>query len=1095
MHLVARDAATIDEQDAAVDLAQSPAEIVYLSFSDSDLGAAASVHAASSDNWPSLRLASLARLKHPYSVDLYLEKTAAHAKFVLIRCLGGADYWRYGIDEVAALCRARNSVLAIVPGDHREDARLDRASTLPIEDLRRIHAFVQEGGPDNLSSLLGFISTRIGRPHPWREPIRTPAAGFVASLRRAAGAGAARALIVFYRSHWLAADIAPLAALADALAARGLAVDAVFVSSLKDPAAMRVVADALDRQKPDVILNATAFSARDECVGVLDRADAPVVQASFALSSREAWLASPRGLGAADLAMNVVLPEVDGRIPGPFISFKAEARPDDALEYARVVHRPDDGRVAAAADLAANWARLRCTPRGQRRIAIVLSDYPARAGSQGYAVGLDTPASVLAIAARLRAEGYAIGDMPESGALMASLVGSRTAAERTRGVRDDMFVTLAMDEYRSLFSALPDSFREAVVQAWGPPQDDPLAQDDAFRFAAIPSGNLTLAIQPDRGRRERRRDDYHDATLPPRHSYVAFYLLLRERLRIEAMVHLGTHGSLEWLPGKAAALSSDCAPAVLTGAMPVIYPFIVNDPGEAAQARRRIGAVTIGHMTPPLIETELAGDAQEIESLLDEYAAAVGLDPRRAKLIADAIVDRAVASGLALECGVEPETQRADALLRLDAWLCDIKELRVGDGLHVYGAAGREWEGLLAALDGRFVEPGPSGAPSRMREDVLPTGRNLYSVDPRAVPTRTAWEIGRRAAREVLARHAQDHGDWPRALMIDLWGSATMRTGGEDFAQALDLMGVRPVWDDVSARVSGFEVVTSAELGRPRVDVTLRISGLFRDVFPAQIALFDQATRAIAARDEDDETNPLAAHARAGDAVARVFGAAPQTFGIGVADAVASDEWSTRDDLGQTYLDAGAYAYSGTSIDFAREQFEERVRAVDALVHCQDMAETDVLAGPAFAEHEGGFLAAAAALGGNADVYHVDATRADRTRVRALTEEIARIVRGRLASPRWIEGQMRHGFRGASEIADGVSNLLAFAATAAVVDDRMFDLAYDATLGDERVREFLDRSNPDAAARMRNDFAIALRRGLWRSRRNSLALHFGEAES
>ncbi len=1094
MHLVARDAATIDEQDAAVDLAQSPGEMVYLSFSDSDLGAAASVHAASGDNWPSLRLASLARLKHPYSVDLYLEKTAAHAKFVLIRCLGGADYWRYGIDEVAALCRARNSALAIVPGDHREDARLDRASTLPIEDLRRIHAFVQEGGPDNLSSLFGFMSTRMGRPRPWREPSRTPAAGLVASLRRAAGAGAARALIIFYRSHWLAGDIAPLAALADALAARGLAVDAVFVSSLKDPDAMRIVAEAIDRGKPDVILNATAFSARDQGVSVLDCADAPVVQASFALSSHEAWLASPRGPGAADLAMNVVLPEIDGRIPGPFISFKAEAQPDAALEYARMVHRPDDGRVAAAADLAANWARLRRTPRDQRRIAMVLSDYPARAGSQGYAVGLDTPASVLAIAARLRAEGYAIGDMPESGALMAGLVGARAAAKQAGDLRGAT-LSLAMDEYLSLFSALPDAFRQAVAQAWGAPQDDPLSQDGAFRFAAIQSGNLTLAIQPDRGRRERRRDDYHDAALPPRHSYVAFYLLLRERLRIDAMAHLGTHGSLEWLPGKAAALSSDCAPAALTGAMPVIYPFIVNDPGEAAQARRRIGAVTIGHMTPPLIETELAGAAQEIESLLDEYAAAVGLDPRRAQLVADAIVDRAVASGLARECGVRPEMQRADVLIRLDAWLCDIKELRVGDGLHVYGAAGREWEGLLAALDGRFVEPGPAGAPSRMREDVLPTGRNLYSVDPRAVPTRTAWEIGRRAAREVLARHAQDHGDWPRALMIDLWGSGTMRTGGEDFAQALDLMGVRPVWDDASARVSGFEVVTSAELGRPRVDVTLRISGLFRDVFPSQIALFDQATRAVAAREEDDETNPLAARARAGEAVARVFGAAPQTFGIGVAAAVASDEWSTRDDLGQTYLDAGAYAYSGTSIDFAREQFEERVRAVDALVHCQDMAETDVLAGPAFAEHEGGFLAAAAALGGKADVYHVDATRADRTRVRALTEEIARIVRGRLASPRWIEGQMRHGFRGASEIADGVSNLLAFAATAPVVDDRLFDLAYDATLGDERVREFLDGSNPDAAARMRNDFAIALRRGLWRSRRNSLALHFGEAGS
>jgi cobaltochelatase CobN len=1153
MHLLARDAAGIDEQESAVDLAQSPGEIVYLSFSDSDLGAAAAVHARGAGVWPSLRLASLARLRHPYSVDLYLEKTAAHAKFIFVRCLGGADYWRYGVDELAALCRAKGIALAIVPGDFREDVRLDRASTLPMEDLRRLYGFAQEGGPDNLAALFSFIATRIGRAMPWGEPQPLPAAGRAEVLCRGGGADSLppcggglgwevaqsgefarlpsrapceisrppspphkgeggsepRALIVFYRSHWLAGDFAPLEVLADALYSRGFAVEAIFVSSLKDPAAEAVVADSILRVKPDIVLNATAFSARGEGAGVLDRADAPVLQLSFGLSSREAWAASPRGIGAADLAMNVVLPEVDGRIPGPFISFKAEAAADEALGYARVLHRAETDRIAAAADLAANWARLRRKSREARRIALVLSDYPARSGAQGFAVGLDTPASVVAIAERLRAEGYRVGDVPAADELMAALlkpvIASRRVAPEARPMtgsakqsrsRDpalDCFVApllaMTVDEYAPLFAALPASFRDAVTAAWGAPQDDPLCIDGAFRFPAIDAGNLTIAIQPDRGRRDARRDDYHDVTLPPRHSYVGFYLALREKFRIDAMIHLGTHGTLEWLPGKSVALSGECAPAILTGGLPVIYPFIVNDPGEAAQARRRIGAVTVGHMTPPLVETELAGAAHEIEGLLDEYSAASGLDPRRAKVVADAILDRALASGLAAECGVDAATSREDSLVKLDAWLCDIKELRVGDGLHVFGAAEGEWNGLLAALDGRFVEPGPSGAPSRMRADVLPTGRNLYSADPRAIPTRTAWEIGSRTAADVLARHAQEHGDWPRALMIDLWGSATMRTGGEDFAQALALIGARPVWDNSSARVSGFEIMSPAELGRPRIDVTLRISGLFRDVFPAQIALFDQAVRAIAARDEDAETNPLAAQARNGGDIARIFGGAPQIYGVGLADAVATDSWGERADLGALYLDSGAYAYSGVTSEHAREKFAERVGATDALVHVQDMAETDILAGGAFAEHEGGFLAANAALGGAAQAFHVDATRSDRARVRTTSEEIARVVRGRLSSPRWLEGQMRHGFRGATEIAEGVSNLVAFAAAAPVVDDSLFDLTYDSTLGDERVRAFLQDANPQAAQRMARDFAMALRRGLWRSRRNSLALH------
>jgi cobaltochelatase CobN len=626
------------------------------------------------------------------------------------------------------------------------------------------------------------------------------------------------------------------------------------------------------------------------------------------------------------------------------------------------------------------------------------------------------------------------------------------------------------------------------------------------------AGNFIIAVQPDRGRRDSRKGEYHDTNLPPRHAYIAFYIWLREIERIDALIHLGTHGTLEWLPGKAVALGEDCAPEAVLGPLPVIYPFIVNDPGEAAQAKRRIAAVTIGHMTPPLTDAGLHGEARELEALLDEYAQAQELDPRRARKLAEVILERARESGLAAETGLSDYEDVPTALARLDAWICDLKELRIGDGLHVFGkidagayedaltsgmalkaCAFGEIDGLLAALDGRFVSPGPAGAPSRGRLDVMPTGRNLYSIDPRAVPTRTSWEIGHEAARAFVQRYMQDHGDYPRRIVLDLWGSATMRTGGDDLAQAFALIGVRPTWDHASARVSGFEIEPSAMLERPRVDVTLRISGLFRDVFPMQIALFDAAVRAVAALDEDAQTNPLAQGI--GEAPLRIFGAAPGSYGIDFADTIAANAWTTRAELGRRYLQASGTAYrphdEGTEAGAA---FAARVANADALLHVQDVAEIDVLSGDAFAEHEGGFFAAAESLGNRPAIYHADATRPDRTVVRGLGEEIARVVRGRAANPRWIEGQMRHGYRGAAEIAEVVANLLAFAATTNAVHSHQFELVYGATLGDDVVAAFLQDRNPEAAKALARTFEIARERGFWVTRRNSIAMQLGEAE-
>ncbi|MGH6813706.1 MAG: cobaltochelatase subunit CobN, partial [Methylocella sp.] len=626
-----------------------------------------------------------------------------------------------------------------------------------------------------------------------------------------------------------------------------------------------------------------------------------------------------------------------------------------------------------------------------------------------------------------------------------------------------------------------------------------------------------------------RKANYHDTGLPPCHSYVAFYVWLRQHEKIDAMIHCGTHGTLEWLPGKAAALGEDCAPEAVLGAVPVIYPFIVNNPGEAAQAKRRICALTIGHLTPPLTLAGSHGAALEIEALFDEYAIAEPLDPKRARLLAQAILARAKETGLLQDSGLKDGAGQADALRHLDAWLCDLKDMRIADGLHIFGqspeaglrdataaaltqtlqpardeagtrddVAARvselidrcgeaERASLLAALDGRFVAPGPGGAPSRGRLDVLPTGRNLYGIDPRAVPTRTAWEIGQYAAREVLNRHVQDHGDWPKSIVMDLWASATMRTGGDDLAQAFALVGVAPLWDNASSRVTGFEIVPPARLTHPRVDVTLRISGLFRDVFPAQIALFDQALRAISELNEEDDVNPLAAARRLAPKIPlRVFGAAPGTYGIGIARAIDEDPALTRNELGARYLAAASHAYGGAQGEgVATAAFAERVATANALIHVQDQDEQDILDASDAVDHEGGFAAAAQMLGNDAPVYHVETACPGAIKVRTLEQEIARVVRARASNPRWIEGQMRHGHRGAAEIAGTIDRLYALAVLSDAVSSQHFELLFEATLGTPSVRDFLIDANPNAARAIAKRFEDALARGFWRSRRNS----------
>jgi cobaltochelatase CobN len=1105
MHILLRERHGLEETAAAEDLGQLPADLVVLSFSDSDLSAFAAAWRSGRETLPTLRLANLRRLAHPLSVDLYIEKTLSGARGILIRLLGGVDYWRYGVEQVSAMAAAKGIALAIVPGDGRPDPRLDAASNLPPSTLRRLKTLCDSSGPDSARAALAQLALAAGLPavapvqraalH--RHGFYIPGTGVVESSDLASD-GAPVVLVVFYRAILAASDTDPIDRLIGEFCRRGVRAIGLFATSLKDPESGEWLRHHIARIAPDLIVNATAFSARGDCGAgsPLDVVDAPVLQVALAGSSREMWTESDRGLSPPDLAIHVVLPELDGRIFAGVASFKKVETADPELGYARTIHSGDDGRIAAIVARALAWTVLRKTAQADKRVAIVLSAYPGRDDQMAHAVGLDAPESSVEVLNVLRDRGYGVANAPAHGAALIDRLKSET-------------IRWPLEEYRSHLAKLDPALIADLEAQWGAAESDPAIENGDFVFKAVACGHALIALQPDRGARADRAAEYHDPRRAPRHAYIAFYLWLSHVAKCDALIHMGAHGTLEWLPGKSVALSSACWPDALLGATPVIYPFIVNDPGEAAAAKRRLGAVTIGHITPPIRAGALPPGLHTIERLLDEYSVAEGLDPRRRERLARAIIDSARDAGLDRDSGLTETMTPREAVVRLDSFVCDVKNTLVADGLHIFGrvplqsdsnptkipfeaCAAGERTALLAALDGKHVAPGPAGSPWRGRRDVLPTGRNLFTIDCRAVPSRTATEQGTSLADALLTRHLQDHGDYPRNVMLDLWGSATMRTAGEEFAIALRLMGVTPVWDTTSDRVTGFDVITLAVLGRPRIDVTLRISGLFRDVFPTLPVLFEQAAAALAARDEPEGENPYRTSAGP-----RVFGPAPGEYGIGVVEAVTKFTSETAADAGEAWLAGSGFSYGGANDGIAaRPALEARTAATDAFVHIQDLPETDLLSAPDYAAHEAGFAAAARKLNGAAPtLYHADTGTADAPRMRTLDEEIARVVRGRAANPRWLEGQMRHGFRGAAEIAATLDQMALFAHLAGAVESHHFELYYDATLGDDAVRRFIEQANPEAAAMMRQRFQQMRDAGYWTTRRNSAVEAIAPADS
>ncbi|ACC79730.1 cobaltochelatase subunit CobN [Nostoc punctiforme] len=1067
--------------------------------------------------------------------------------------------------------------------------------------------------------------------------------------------------ILFYRAHYLAGNTKVIDALCQALVQKNLQPVPVFVSSLREPDVQAELSEFFQPKEAEsiaVLLNTTSFSlARLESetpqTELWEKLDVPVLQVILSGGSIEQWESQFQGLSPRDIGMNVALPEVDGRIITRAVSFKAVQTRNPHLETDVVIYEPVSDRIEFVAQLAANWARLRSKPPQERRIALILANYPNRNGRLANGVGLDTPASCVEILQALHQAGYEVENPPAQG--------DELIQRLTNGVTNDaegrewlpVHQSVSWEEYQEYFASLPPAVQQGITERWKMGQSaggkgessSPLlpapCPPASIPVPGIQIGNIFVGIQPARGYDNDPSLNYHAPDLEPTHDYLAFYYWVRETFGADAVVHVGKHGNLEWLPGKSVALSNNCYPEVAFGSLPHLYPFIVNDPGEGSQAKRRAQAVIIDHLTPPMTRAELYGSLQQLENLIDEYYEADSLDPSRLPVIRDRIHELVIKENLHLDLGIQNETEifKSESLVlnSIGGYLCELKEAQIRDGLHIFGqcpqgkqlrdlivaiaripnrhssgitrAIAQDWgldfdpltadlsmpsgeysivngtecrtigdivevleehaallveqlinqdsefriqescrdaihrvstwirdrllpalqqtdreiTHLLHGLDGGYVPSAPSGAPTRGRPEVLPTGRNFYSVDIRAIPTETAWDIGRKAAETLVEYYTQENGEYPRTLGLSLWGTATMRTGGDDIAEALALLGVKPVWDGAARRVVDFEILPLAILGRPRVDVTLRISGFFRDAFPNLIDLFDQAVSAVADLDEPPEQNPLADAVRQEtelwtsqgltleEAVVRshyrIFGSRPGAYGAGLQGLIESQNWTDDEDLARAYINWSSYAYSSGNLVGEQgaggagedkianpqssvpspqspvpntEAFKQRLSQMQVVLHNQDNREHDLLDSDDYYQFQGGLTAAVRSLQGkNPKTYFGDNSIPAQPRVRQLKEEISRVYRSRVVNPKWIAGVMRHGYKGAFEMAATVDFLFAYDATAKCVEDYMYQGIVEAYLLDPVVSEFIQEKNPYALRDIAEKLLEAHKRNLW----------------
>jgi cobaltochelatase CobN len=1125
----------------------------------------------------------------------------ARASLVVLRLLGGRQAWPEG---VAALTAAGKPLVAL-GGEASPDAELMALSTVPAGVATEALGYLREGGPENLRELARFLSDTIFLTGEGFSPPRSmPAYGLHQLAAPPVGADGDRPVVavVFYRAHELAGNTAFVDTLCAALADRGATPLPVFCGSLRG-ASSSTDPGLADLLRPagaviTTVLAAGGAAAADVTAeggwdaGLLASLDVPVLQGLCLTSSRAQWEASNAALAPIDAAMQVAIPEFDGRLITVPFSFKEDG-PDGIPRYAA-----DPERAARLAGIAVRQARLAQTPNSVKRVAIMLSSYPTKHARIGNAVGLDTPASAVALLRAMRDAGYDLGDgFPEDGdTLIHTLIAA--GGHDTEWLTEEQLraapARVPLTAYRRYYQDLPNVARSSIQSHWGDPPGGLYVDEESgdIVLACLRFGQVVLMIQPPRGFGENPVAIYHDPDLPPSHHYLAAYRWLSEDFGADAIVHLGKHGTLEWLPGKGLGLSAECAPDAVLGDMPMVYPFIVNDPGEGTQAKRRAHAVIIDHLVPPMARADTYGEMAKLEQLLDEYATVAALDPDKLPALRSQIWSLIEAAHLHQDLGVEAAPGSAEFdefVLHIDGYLCEVKDAAIKDGLHILGAAptgealvnlvlvilrapqlwsarwgalpglraalgltegdtsartdtdhheqtaralieaiaAANWDeahiaqltgddaitrvlefactelvprlrattgeidAVLHALDGGYVPAGPSGSPTRGLVNVLPTGRNFYSVDPKAIPSRNSFRTGLALADSLLARHLADEGEYPRCVGLTVWGTSAMRTQGDDIAEVLALIGCRPQWDDGSRRVTGFAIVPLAELGRPRIDVTLRISGFFRDAFPHVIALLDDAIGAVAALDEPPESNYLRAHALAdnaqhGDwrrATTRIFGSKPGAYGAGLLPLIDARNWRDDGDLAEVYAVWGGFAY-GRGLDGvnARPDMESAFRRIAVAAKNVDTREHDIADSDDYFQYHGGMVAMVRSLTGrNPAAYIGDSAIPDAPKTRTLAEETRRVFRSRVVNPRWIAAMRRHGYKGAFELAATVDYLFGYDATAGVVPDWMYEQLAASYVFDEQTQSFMRQSNPWALRGITERLLEAASRGLWES--------------
>ncbi|TDQ55037.1 cobaltochelatase subunit CobN [Actinorugispora endophytica] len=1129
------------------------------------------------------------------------------ADLVVVRILGSARSWQRGLDLVLA----HGAPVVVLGGEQTPDAELMGHSTVPVGTAAEAHRYLAYGGPANLAALHGFLSdTVLLGGEGFDPPAEPPEWGL---LDRPAPDGAAdrpKVGILFYRAHQTSGNTRFVHDLADAVDATGEAVAVpVYCSSLRGaPDDLVAELGSFDALVTTVLAAggtrpATAGAGGDDeawDVGALAELDVPVLQALCLTWGRDAWAGSDDGVSPMDSASQIAVPEFDGRIitvPFSFKEFDAEGLP-------RYVSDPE--RCRRVAGIAVAHARLRHIPPAERRIAVMLSAYPTKHSRVGNAVGLDTPVSAVRLLRAMRDAGYDLGeglpgldadDDTEAGNTLIHALIAAGGQDEEWLTADQMSgnpVRVPVERYREWTADLPAELTGAMAETWGEAPGALFVDGGDIVLATLRAGNVVVMIQPPRGFGENPVAIYHDPDMPPSHHYLAAYRWLERGFGAHAVVHLGKHGSMEWLPGKNAGMSASCATDAAIGSMPLVYPFLVNDPGEGAQAKRRAHATIVDHLIPPMARAESYGDIAQLEQLLDEHANIAAMDPAKLPAIRARIWTLIQAARLDHDLGLSDRPHDAefdDFLLHVDGWLCEVKDAQIRDGLHVLGEApegearvnlvlsvlrasqvwggkagavpglrralglegdtgrldevdaveararalveamekagwdpeaargaaeglgetgpdvervlrfaaeevvprlagtGGELDAVLHALDGGHVPAGPSGSPLRGLVNVLPTGRNFYTVDPKAVPSRLAYETGAALADALIERYRADTGEYPRSVGLSVWGTSAMRTSGDDIAEVLALIGVRPEWDEESRRVRELTVVPLQELGRPRIDVTVRISGFFRDAFPHVVAMLDDAIRMVAALDEPEESNYVRAHTRrdlaehgdADRAARRVFGSRPGSYGAGILPLIDSGDWRTDADLAEVYTAWGGFAY-GRDLhgEPAAEDMRANYRRIAVAAKNTDTREHDIADSDDYFQYHGGMVATVRALtGADPKAYIGDSTTPDQVRTRSLGEETARVFRARVVNPRWLAAMRRHGYKGAFELAATVDYLFGYDATAGVVADWMYEALARTYALDTENQEFLREANPWALRGIIERLTEAADRELW----------------